>query len=204
DVQEAMTSHFRGTDREILLLSGVETSDATDAEAELGSSEYAKAVLGQIWGFPPALDLQQEAALQRCLRELIQSHQIESAHDCSEGGLAVAIAEAGFAAGIGAQIHLNSNGLFAEAVLFGEDSSRVVITCDSQKIQNIKQVAVKWGLRVEQVGRTVPENLRISIDGHQVVNALVSELRQEWDVALRRALHAEAPEHLVPDVLQKS
>ncbi|HEY6251045.1 MAG TPA: phosphoribosylformylglycinamidine synthase subunit PurL, partial [Candidatus Angelobacter sp.] len=86
DVQDAMTSHFRGTDREILLLSGVETSDATDAEAELGSSEYAKAVLDQVWGFPPALDLQQEAALQRCLRELIQSHQIESAHDCSEGG----------------------------------------------------------------------------------------------------------------------
>ena len=60
----------------------------------LGSSEYAKEVLGQIWGMPPALDLKQEAALQKCLRELIQDRLIESAHDCSEGGMAVALAEA--------------------------------------------------------------------------------------------------------------
>jgi len=204
NMQDSMTFYFRQTGREILLLSGTDTGDATDAETELGSSEYAKTVLGQVWGFPPALDLRQEAALQQCLRDLIREHQIESAHDCSEGGLAVALAEAGFVVGIGAEIGLNSKGLFSEAVLFGEDASRVVITCDSQKVQNIKQVAVKWGVRVEQVGRTVPENLKISVDGHQVVSAPVSELRQEWDTALRRALHAEAPEHLVPEVLQKS
>ena len=59
----------------------------------MGSSEYAKEILGEIWGVPPALDLQQEAALQKCLRELIRSQAIESAHDCSDGGLAVALAE---------------------------------------------------------------------------------------------------------------
>ncbi len=63
-------------------------------EAEFGSSEYAKEVLGEIWGVPPALDLKQEAALQKCVRELIQGASIESAHDCSDGGLAVALAEA--------------------------------------------------------------------------------------------------------------
>ncbi|HEY6350897.1 MAG TPA: phosphoribosylformylglycinamidine synthase subunit PurL [Candidatus Angelobacter sp.] len=204
NVQDALTFHFREAGRDILLLSGTEAGDATDAETEFGSSEYARAELGQVWGFPPSLDLKQEAVLQRCLRELIHDRQVDSAHDCSEGGLAVAIAEAGFVAGIGAEIDLTSNGLFPEAVLFAEDASRVVITCDSQKTKNIQQIAVKWGLRVEQVGRTVPENLKICIDGHQVVSASVSELRQEWDTALPRALHAEVPEHLAPEVLQKS
>ena len=204
NLDDAMTFHFRHSGREIMLLSGSEPGDSTDAETELGSSEYAKEVLGEIWGFPPALDLKQEAALQKCLRELIHDRQIESAHDCSEGGLAVAVAEAGFVADVGAEINLNSNGLFREAVLFGEDAGRVVITCDSEKIQHIKQVGLKWGVAAEPIGRTVPENLKISIDGQQVVSASVSDLKQQWETALTTALHAEAPEHLVPEILQKS
>ena len=94
NVEDAMTFHFRQPERDIFLLSG--SAEAKNAEAEFGSSEYAKEVLGQIWGVPPALDLKQEAALQKCLRELIKEHAIESAHDCSDGGLAVALAEASF------------------------------------------------------------------------------------------------------------
>jgi len=204
NVDDAMTFHFRQMGREILLLSGSDAGDLTDAETEIGSSEYAKHVLGEVWGFPPALDLKQEAALQKCLRELIEGHEIESAHDCSDGGLAVALAEAGFVAGVGAEIHLSSNGLFAEAILFNEDAGRVVITCDAKKIEDIRQVAVKWGVRAERIGHTIPDNLAISIDGDLAVNAAVSELKVEWETALTRALHAEAPEHLVPEILQKS
>src|SRR5262249_21686398 len=168
NVADAMTFHFRRPGREVLLLSGAGPGDATDAETEIGSSEYAKEILGEVWGFPPALDLRQEAALQKCLREVIHNHQIESAHDCSEGGLAVALAEAGFIAGVGAEIDLSCNGLFAEAVLFAEDASRVVITCDAQKIPDIKQVALKWGVAADRIGHSVPENLVISIDGRKV------------------------------------
>jgi phosphoribosylformylglycinamidine synthase len=204
NVDHAMTFHFRQPGRDVFLLSGAEPGDTTDAETEIGSSEYAREILGAVWGFPPALDLKQEAALQRCLRELIGNRAIESAHDCSEGGLAVAIAEATFVSGTGAEINLSSNELFTEAVLFAEDASRVVITCDSKKAQDIQQVAIKWGVRAERIGQTVPENLIINVDGHKAVNALVSELRQQWETALPRALHAEAPEHLVPEILQKS
>jgi phosphoribosylformylglycinamidine synthase len=204
NVDHAMTFHFRQPGRDVFLLSGTEPGDATDAETEIGSSEYAKEVLGQVWGFPPALDLKQEAAVQKCLRELIEGHTIESAHDCSEGGLAVAIAEATFVSGTGAEINLSSNELFTEAVLFAEDASRIVITCDSKKAQDIQQVAIKWGVRAERIGQTVPENLIINVDGHSAVNASVSDLRQQWETALPRALHAEAPEHLVPEILQKS
>src|SRR5438270_6775423 len=138
NVELAMTFHFRRPGQDILLLSSGPAADAGRAEAEFGSSEYAKEVMGEIWGAPPALDLKQEAALQGCLRELIGERLIESAHDCSEGGLAVALAEASFvkpqsgaeAPYIGAEIDLNSNGLFAEGLLFGETAGRVLISCD--------------------------------------------------------------------------
>jgi len=210
NVEDAMTFHFRQPERDVLLLSG--TAGSGDAEAEFGSSEYAKEVVGQIWGVPPALDLNQEAALQKCLRELILSHAIESAHDCSDGGVAVALAEASFvkskpgtsAPYTGAEVDLNSNGVFTEAVLFGEIASRVVISCDRKKAEIIQQIAVKWGVQAARIGRTVPEKLVISVDGKQAVSAKVSDLRQVWDTALLKALHMEAPEHLVPEVLQKS
>src|SRR5262249_54133869 len=116
DVSQATTFHLRAPGRDLLLLSGIAETDSESAEAEFRSSEYAKEVVGQIWGTPPALDLKQEAALQKCLRELVGSRAIESAHDCSDGGLAVTLAEAGFvktqpgAPHVGAEINLNSNG----------------------------------------------------------------------------------------------
>jgi phosphoribosylformylglycinamidine (FGAM) synthase-like enzyme len=88
--------------------------------------------------------------------------------------------------------------------LFGETASRVLISCDPKKAADIQQIAVKWGLRADRIGRTVPEKLVIRIDGKPAVSANVSELRQVWDSALKQALHAETPEHLVPEVLQKS
>jgi phosphoribosylformylglycinamidine synthase subunit PurL len=210
NVEDAMTFHFRQPDREVFLLSG--SAETKNAEAEFGSSEYAKEVLGKIWGVPPALDLKQEAALQKCLRELILGHAIESAHDCSEGGVAVALAEACFVKPkprtatpyVGAEVDLNSNGVFTETVLFGENASRVVISCDPKKASIIQQIAVKWGVRADRIGRTIPEKLTISIDGRQAVSAKVSDLRQVWDTALLKALHVEAPEHLVPEILQRS
>src|SRR5689334_19143716 len=202
NVEDAMTFHFRGLERDVFLLSGA--AGKGSAEAEFGSSEYAKEVLGQIWGVPPALDLRQEAALQKCLRELIKEHAIESAHDCSEGGLVVALAESAFPRSIGAEIDLKSNGIFAEAVLFGEAASRVLTSCDPKKASNIQQIALKWGIQADRIGRTVPEQLLIHIDGKKAVSAKVSELRQVWDTALVKALHADAPEHLVPEILQKS
>jgi phosphoribosylformylglycinamidine synthase II len=215
NVDDAMTFHFREAGREVFLLSGAPlhgAHESSNAEAEFGSSEYAKDVIGQIWGVPPALDLKKEAALQKCLRELIQEHAIESAHDCSDGGLSVALAEACFvkpkagvvAPYVGAEVDLNSNGVFTEAILFGETASRVLISCDQKKAEIIQQIAVRWGIQADRIGRTVPEKLEIRIDGKTAVSAKVSDLRQVWDTALTRALHTESPEHLVPEVLQKS
>ena len=175
-----------------------------DVEAEFGSSEYAKEILGEIWGFPPALELEKEAALQKATVEMIGSGLVESAKDCSEGGIAVTLAECGFAHGIGAEVDLNSNGLVPEFVLFGEDASRVLISCDPKNVARIQQIAVQFGLSAEKIGSTVPDQFEIRVDGRAAATAKVSELRDAWASALESALHVETEERLVPGALQKS
>src|SRR5882757_3391520 len=83
DATRATFPHFREAGRAVVLLRGSEPGDATDAEVEFGSSEYAKEILGELWGFPPALELEKEAALQKAIVELIGEGLIDSAHDCS-------------------------------------------------------------------------------------------------------------------------
>jgi phosphoribosylformylglycinamidine synthase subunit PurL len=204
DFHRAVTPHFKETGRSLVLLSGSEPGDLTDAEAEFGSSEYAKEVLGQLWGFPPALELEQEAALQKCVIDLIQSQVIETAHDVSEGGLAVCVAESGFRNGIGAKVQLGSSELPAEYVLFGEDASRIVVSCDQGHVSGIKQAAAKYGISADLIGETIPDKFEIAIGGKVVVSAAVSDLRDVWEKALEHDLHVETEDRLVPAVLQKS
>src|SRR5215470_398533 len=88
NVERSAGFEFRTQGCTVMLLRGAEPGDVTDAEAEFGSSEYAKEILGAVWGFPPALELEKEAALQKALVELAQAGLLDSAHDCSEGGVA--------------------------------------------------------------------------------------------------------------------
>jgi phosphoribosylformylglycinamidine synthase len=196
-------AHFQNEGRDVLLLSGATVSGG-DAQTRFGSSEYAKEILGAMWGLPPTLDLAKEAALQTCLLELIEKKLIESAHDCSDGGVAVALAECAFKKGIGAKIEIKAQGVAPELALFAEDASRVVISCDANKTQTIQQMAVKSGLSAEKLGVTSGRELQIDVDGRAAIEAMVIELRDAWAGALERALHVDAPEHLVPVTLQKS
>ena len=197
NLDRVMKPGFRATGRSVLLLRVCEPGDPTDALAEFGSSEYAKEVLGALWGFPPALELEKEAALQKCLVEIIAAGLVESAHDCSEGGAAVTLAECGFARGVGARIELPANELPAECVLFGEDASRIVVSCDPKNVRRIQETGVRYGVVADLVGETVPEKFRITVDNQPVVSATVSELKDAWAHALERALEVEPQEELV-------
>ena len=191
DAGKAMFPHFREARRAVVLLRGSGPGDAVDAEVEFGSSEYAKAVLGQLWGFPPALELENEAALQKTVIEMIAAGLLDSAHDCSEGGMAVALARASFDRGIGCAINLTGQEFTPEFVLFGEDASRIVISCDPANLARIKEVAAKHGISAEQLGETQAGNLEISIDGRIVISAPVAELRGVYENALEGALRSE-------------
>jgi len=192
DVHKAVFPHFREAGRAVVLLRASEPGDLTDAEAEFGSSEYAKEVLGAVWGFPPALELKQEAALQKALVEMIDAGLVESAHDCAEGGIAVTLAESALSKSIGATVDLTSQGLPPEFVLFGEDASRVVISCDRSHLPRIQQVAVKYGLSAEPIGETVQDKVEIGLDGRALITATISELRDAYESALENSLKTDA------------
>jgi phosphoribosylformylglycinamidine synthase len=191
DVHKAVYPNFREPGRAVVLLRASEPGDLTDAESEFGSSEYAKEVLGAVWGFPPALELEREAALQKAVVEMIGTALVESAHDCSEGGIAVTLAESAFAMGVGLRVNLPSLGLPPESILFGEDASRIVISCDRSSLLGIQQVAEKYGLSADQIGETVSGQIEIKLDGRAAVSATVSELREAYEGALEAALRAE-------------
>jgi phosphoribosylformylglycinamidine synthase II len=191
DIHKAVSPSFREPGRALVLLRASEAGDLTDAESEFGSSEYAKEILGALWGFPPALELEREAALQKAVVEIIGADLVESAHDCSEGGIVVTLAESTFSNGVGFKVNLAAHGLPAEFVLFGEDASRVVISCDRSNLLRIKQVGIEYGLFAEEIGETVSGQVEIKLDSRVVVSGSVRELHEAHEGALESALRTD-------------
>ncbi|HKF01087.1 MAG TPA: phosphoribosylformylglycinamidine synthase subunit PurL [Candidatus Sulfotelmatobacter sp.] len=198
DVHKSAKMHFSAVGHTIVLLHTLDAGDMTDAESEFGSSEYAKEILGAAWGYPPELDLEQEAALQKAMIELIQQGLIESAHDCSDGGIAVALAEKAFTKGIGARVNLTSHGLFEEYAIFGEDASRILVSCDPGGVTRIKEICGNHGVAADVVGETIASRLEVSLDGKSVISAAISDLNEPYESALQSALKTD-PELVAAD-----
>jgi phosphoribosylformylglycinamidine synthase len=206
DVHKTVKMHFAASGGEsgyevikkIVLLRANETGDAVDAESEFGSSEYAKEILGAVWGYPPELDIEKEATLQRALVAIIQAGLVESAHDCADGGIAVALVESALPGGVGLSVRLPKSQLAREFVLFAEDASRVVLSCDPIHLPRIQQVAEEYGVFADVLGETGSDRVEISVDGEPVISASVAELRDAYEGALERALRTE-PEAVATD-----
>ncbi len=192
DVHKSAKMHFAKAGRTIVLLRANEPGDAVDAESEFGSSEYAKEILGAVWGYPPELDLEKEATLQRALVALIQAGLVESVHDCADGGLAVALVESALPAGIGTNITLPKWKLGPEFRLFAEDASRVVLSCDPNHLARIQQVAEEYEVFADVLGETGSDRIEIAIGEQIVISASVTELREAYEGALEKSLRAEA------------
>jgi phosphoribosylformylglycinamidine synthase len=191
DVHKTAKMHFRRAGRIIVLLRANEAGDAVDAELEFGSSEYAKEIFGAVWGYPPELDIEREATLQRALVAIIQAGLVESAHDCSDGGLAVALVESALPGGVGLSVRLPKQQVALEFLLFGEDASRVVLSCDPLQLPRIQQVAEEYEVFADVLGETGSDRVEIAVDGQLVISASIAELREAYEGALERALHTE-------------
>ena len=191
DVHKTAKMHFAAPGRTVVLLRAGEPGDMTDAETEFGSSEYAKEILGTLWGYPPEIDLDKEAALQKAIIHLIQDELLESVHDCSDGGIAIALAEKAFPKGVGARVELASEGISPEFVLFGEDASRIVVSCDPAHLARIKEVAGRYGVAAIRIGETISDRLEVALDGKAVISAAVSDLKQSYEGALEAALKSD-------------
>jgi len=200
NIERTATPHFRSPGREVILLSG---ATAPYDDRQLGSSEYAKEIAGALWGEPPALDLAAESALQKCVLELVEKGLIESAHDCSDGGLAVAAAESTFRHEIGAELHLPQGSEPLEIALFGEQASRVLVSCVPGDRQPIQETAANHKIRAEFLGRTGGDKLVIRRGPADAVSVYIGDIKNVWAQALECALHSDVPERIVPDTLDK-
>jgi phosphoribosylformylglycinamidine synthase subunit PurL len=165
------------------------------APAELtgfGSSEYAKVVLGGLWGTPPPIDLEAEADLHTLLGVLADKQLISSARDLSDGGIAVALAQSTFRSGVGAKVEqeqaLMIHPLFG---LFAEPASTVLLTCDSSQVSAIEQLADEYSFYSAVIGSTGGDRLEINVYGETFISAQVDDLRKPWAGALESALHEE-------------
>jgi len=181
DASKTIDRAFQGSDRDILLFG--------ESFAELGGSEYQKVLCGEIRGVPPALDLQKERALQQLLVRTVGDGLIESAHDCSEGGLAVALAESTFdSGGVGCIADVDSVEVGSRvkmvATLFGESASRVVASVQKAHRTRVLELAAELGVPAKLIGTTGGTRLSISVDGETAVDCAVAEAEQTWADAL--------------------
>jgi phosphoribosylformylglycinamidine synthase subunit PurL len=146
---------------------------------ELGGSEYLKVEHGLVSGRPPALDLELERDVQAAVRDAIRADLVKSAHDCSEGGLAVALAESCMAGGIGAELALDDE-LQPAASLFGETQSRIVITFAEDNAEELLDLLIDHAVPFSVVGTVGGE--RLTIEGKLDVS--LDELRDAFEPAL--------------------
>ena len=195
DVTTAVPAHFQKVGDNILLLSPTSPAYGTEQQriSALGSSEYAKVVLNRFWGTVPMLDLGDEAILHKTLARLAAEGLLLSATDISDGGLAVALAEASFANGIGATVSCSQPAYEgALDAYFTEASSTVVITCDAASRVKIEKIIEDVDeIHCVPIGKTVPDRLEIIFDDKVIVDASTTELKQSWTKALESMLHDE-------------
>ncbi len=135
------------------------------------------------------MDLQAEHELHKTVLRLAEAMLISSAHDCSDGGVAVAIAECCFSSlgrpGIGAEIGLTSRGLSPESLLFGETPSRIVISFAPEKLDQVRAIAAT---PFELIGTVTGSRLRIAVDDCDTLNSPVADLEIAWSESLGRQL----------------
>jgi|KBSSwiS6_1023812.scaffolds.fasta_scaffold01384_4 phosphoribosylformylglycinamidine synthase II len=162
-----------------------------EGRGELGGSQYLQTLHDLVRGLPPRLDLEAEKALQRLLVDLAAERLIHSAHDCSDGGLAVTVAECCFdTGGAGAEISIGGLNIGRDSrlndavALFGESASRVVISTTSDTVTEILQRAAAVGVLARVIGETGGNRLRIAVAGRVVIDASVDDAERIWSTSI--------------------
>ncbi|NLA57498.1 MAG: phosphoribosylformylglycinamidine synthase subunit PurL [Firmicutes bacterium] len=160
-------------------------------KGELGGSEYLKVVHGLVAGRPPELDLELEKRVQDLCLEAIRAGLLSSAHDCSEGGLAVTLAESCILGGLGADIALDHHGLTPAQLLYGESHSRIVVSLAPEHLDSLEELAKKFNVPLTVIGKVQEGNLQVRLkvqvgecDDQLVIVLSVEELEAAWRGAI--------------------
>jgi phosphoribosylformylglycinamidine synthase subunit PurL len=174
---------FRGSGHDIVMLG--------EPDGNLGGSEYLKTIHGLIAGDAPRIDLAAERALIALLTKASAARLIRSAHDCSDGGVAVTLAECTFdSGGIGCEVDLPRAGQPGDwstpGTLFGEAGGRVVVSAEPGNTDALLQLARESGVPATVIGQTGGSRLQISVDRSRVIDCAVAEAEQLWSTAFER------------------
>jgi phosphoribosylformylglycinamidine synthase II len=199
DASKVLKVAFRNEGDVIVLLDGATSSRATPHAQprtaklrEFSSSEYSKRIGGIVAGEPPAIELGAEKWVIDCMVALAAEGIVLSAHDLSDGGLAVTLAESCFAAnGLGASAAVPEN-VSAEYALFGERGARVLVSVAPEKLAALRNTARQYGVGAHEIGKVNRDNrLSIEYNGRAVVAVPVPALREIWAHALGCALKVQ-------------
>jgi len=177
DIKKVVTQSFKSEGDAVILLG--------ETKEEIGGSEYLKVVHSQKKGDCPSLDLKQEKALQDTILAAIEQGLVQSAHDCSDGGLAVSLAESCITdKKLGAQINLEAGSIRKDALLFGETQSRAILSAKQDNAQKILQLAKKNKVPASVIGKVGGNKL--VIDG--LIDISVNDLNETWSKAIEKVL----------------
>jgi len=150
-----------------------------ETRGQLGGSEWLLMTTGKIAGRPPTLDVGRERALQSVVRDLVRARRVVSAHDTSEGGLAVALAECCMADAerpIGVQLSIPGGSVAPHAFLFGEDASRVIISYAQEYEAEIASLCQEMGVPFASIGSVGGDRLVVS----GLLDLPVTRLSDAW------------------------
>ena len=206
DASRVLKIGFREEGDLIVMLNGassvvaaLHTAPLQEEQREFSSSEYSKTISGIVAGEPPTIDLAAEKRLQECLVALASSGAVRSAHDVSDGGLAVTLAESCFASCVRAQHtspHLGANVKLegtspAEYALFGESGARAVVSVAPTSLAAVLETARQYGVTAHQIGQVIGSDaFRIEYKGSAVIDTSVAKLCDTWAHSLERILKA--------------
>jgi phosphoribosylformylglycinamidine synthase len=176
---------FQSEGAHLVLLGGFGQTDLV----QFGSSQYAKVIIKNLWGQPPKLDMAYEKRVHEAMREIVAQGLAESAHDLSEGGLAVALAESSTLA-LGAKsicgVGVNACALFH---LFNESPSRILISTHDPK--QIQSIALQFGVQSPIIGVTMKGRLQIGNEDHMLIDVATADLKHSFEDALPRLLKTQ-------------
>ena len=153
---------------------------------ELGGTEYLKIMFDRSEGKPPVLDRKHEKQVQDFCWELIQKGFISSAHDCSEGGLAIAVAESCFSYGgqtLGATLTLEST-LRNDTLFFGETQSRIIISFPEERINEIEDLAMTFPVDFSLIGKVGGSHFTVTVNEEEVIKQEITILKEIWKTSL--------------------
>jgi phosphoribosylformylglycinamidine synthase len=178
DQQKVMTQGFKKAGDRIALIGF--------SMEELGGTEYLKVMFGRSEGKPPILNRKHEKQVQDFCLDLIQKGLISSAHDCSEGGLAVAVAESCFSYGghtLGATLALEST-LRNDSLLFGETQSRIIVSFPEERTKEIETLAAACPINFSLIGNVGGSDYTILVNGQEVIKQEIKVLKDIWKNSL--------------------